>query len=92
MRPRRLPRRQRFSGQSFNRMLPNLMTLLGLCVGLSSIRLGLEGRFGAAVLAIAVSGVIDGLDGRLARLLKATSRFGAEFDSLADFLLSLIHI
>ena len=86
MRPRRLPRRQRFSGQSFNRMLPNLMTLLGLCVGLSSIRLGLEGRFGAAVLAIAVSGVIDGLDGRLARLLKATSRFGAEFDSLADFL------
>ena len=67
-------------------MLPNLMTLLGLCIGLSSIRLGLEGRFGTAVLAIAVSGVIDGLDGRLARLLKATSRFGAEFDSLADFL------
>ncbi len=84
--PRRLPRRQRFSGLSFNRMLPNLMTLLGLCIGLSSIRLGLEGRFGTAVLAIAVSGVIDGLDGRLARLLKATSRFGAEFDSLADFL------
>ncbi|WP_298223517.1 phosphatidylcholine/phosphatidylserine synthase [Acidocella sp.] len=87
MRPqRRLPRRQRFSGLSFNRMLPNLMTLLGLCIGLSSIRLGLDGRFGAAVLAISVSGVIDGLDGRLARLLKATSRFGAEFDSLADFL------
>ncbi len=84
--PRRLPRRQRFSGLSFNRMLPNLMTLLGLCIGLSSIRLGMEGRFGTAVLAIAVSGVIDGLDGRLARLLKATSRFGAEFDSLADFL------
>ncbi len=87
MRPiRRLPRRQRFSGLSFNRMLPNLMTLLGLCIGLSSIRLGLDGRYGTAVLAIAVSGVIDGLDGRLARLLKATSRFGAEFDSLADFL------
>ena len=84
--PRRLPRRQRFSGLSFNRMLPNLMTLLGLCIGLSSIRLGMDGRFGTAVLAIAVSGVIDGLDGRLARLLKATSRFGAEFDSLADFL------
>lgn len=83
---RRLPRRQRFSGLSFNRMLPNLMTLLGLCIGLSSIRLGMDGRFGTAVLAIAVSGVIDGLDGRLARLLKATSRFGAEFDSLADFL------
>lgn len=83
---RDLPRRQRLSGQSFNRILPNLMTLLGLCIGLSSIRLGLEGRYGMAVLAIAVSGVIDGLDGRLARLLKATSRFGAEFDSLADFL------
>ncbi|MDE2238534.1 MAG: phosphatidylcholine/phosphatidylserine synthase [Rhodospirillales bacterium] len=86
MPPRRLPRRQRFAGLSFNRMLPNLMTLLGLCIGLSSIRLGLDGRYGTAVLAIAVSGVIDGLDGRLARLLKATSRFGAEFDSLADFL------
>jgi CDP-diacylglycerol--serine O-phosphatidyltransferase len=85
-RRRRLPRRQRFSGQSFNRMLPNLMTLLGLCVGLSAIRLGMAGRFGDAVIALAVSGVIDGLDGRLARLLKATSRFGAEFDSLSDFL------
>lgn len=85
-RRRRLPQRQRLSGQSFNRVLPNLMTLLGLCIGLSSIRLGLEGRYGMAVLAIAVSGLIDGLDGRLARLLKATSRFGAEFDSLADFL------
>ncbi|WP_297368399.1 phosphatidylcholine/phosphatidylserine synthase [Acidocella sp.] len=83
---RRLPRRNRFSGQSFNRMLPNMMTLLGLCIGLSAIRLGLNDRFGAAVIALAVSAVIDGLDGRLARLLKATSRFGAEFDSLADFL------
>ena len=83
---RRLPRRKRFSGLSFNRMLPNLMTLLGLCIGLSSIRLAMDGNFGNAVIAIAVSGVIDGLDGRLARLLKATSRFGAEFDSLADFL------
>lgn len=84
--PRRLPRRQRFSGQSFNRMLPNLMTLLGLCVGLSSIRLAMNGKFGLAVIALAVSMVIDGLDGRLARILKATSRFGAEFDSLSDFL------
>ena len=83
---RRLPHRKRFSGQSFNRMLPNLMTLLGLCIGLSSIRLAMDGRYNDAVIALAVSGVIDGLDGRLARLLKATSRFGAEFDSLADFL------
>ena len=85
-RRRRLPRRQRFSGQSFNRMLPNLMTLLGLCIGLSAIRLGMQDRYGAAVIAIAVSMVIDGLDGRLARMLKATSRFGAELDSLSDFL------
>jgi CDP-diacylglycerol--serine O-phosphatidyltransferase len=83
---RRLPARTRFSGQSFNRMLPNLMTLLGLCVGFSSIRLAMDGKYGAAVIAVAVAGAIDGLDGRLARLLKATSRFGAEFDSLADFL------
>jgi CDP-diacylglycerol--serine O-phosphatidyltransferase len=67
-------------------MLPNLMTLLGLCIGLSAIRLSMDGKYGEAVIALAVSAVIDGLDGRLARLLKATSRFGAEFDSLADFL------
>jgi CDP-diacylglycerol--serine O-phosphatidyltransferase len=85
-RRRRPPRRPRLTGQSFNKMLPNLMTLVGLCVGLSAIRLAMDGHFGGAVIAIAVSGVIDGLDGRLARLLRATSRFGAEFDSLADFL------
>jgi CDP-diacylglycerol--serine O-phosphatidyltransferase len=66
-------------------MIPNLMTMLGLCAGLTSMRFGLEGRFGAAAVAIAVAAVIDGLDGRLARLLRATSRFGAEFDSLSDF-------
>ena len=49
------------------------------------MRFALEGRFGAAAVAVVVAGCIDGLDGRLARLLKATSRFGAEFDSLADF-------
>ena len=67
-------------------MIPNLLTLLGLCAGLTSMRLALEGRFGSAAVAIAVAGAIDGLDGRLARLLKAASRFGAEFDSLTDFL------
>ncbi len=83
---RRPPRRPRLQGLSFNRMLPNLLTLVGLCVGFTAIRYAFEDRFGAAVIAIAVAGVIDGLDGRLARLLKATSRFGAEFDSLSDFL------
>jgi CDP-diacylglycerol---serine O-phosphatidyltransferase len=82
-RPRRRPR---YKGPSFNRMIPNLMTMVGLCAGLTSIRFALDGRFGAAAVAIAAAAVIDGLDGRLARLLKATSRFGAEFDSLSDFL------
>jgi CDP-diacylglycerol--serine O-phosphatidyltransferase len=83
LRPRQRPR---FKGPSFNRMIPNIMTMLGLCAGLESMRYALDGRFGAAVIAIAIAGAIDGLDGRLARLLKAVSRFGAEFDSLADFL------
>lgn len=82
----RTRRRPRFKGPSFNRMIPNILTMLGLCSGLTAMRFALEGRFGAAAIAIAVSGCIDGLDGRIARLLKATSRFGAEFDSLADFL------
>ncbi len=85
---RRLRRRARprFRGPSFNRIIPNLLTMLGLCAGLTSIRFALEGRFGHAAVAIAVAACIDGLDGRLARLLKAVSRFGAEFDSLTDFL------
>ena len=83
LRPRQRPR---FRGLSFNRVVPNLMTMVGLCAGLTSIRFALEGRFGAAAVAITVAGAIDGLDGRLARLLKATTRFGAEFDSLTDFL------
>ncbi|MBR0647877.1 CDP-alcohol phosphatidyltransferase family protein [Plastoroseomonas hellenica] len=82
-RPRTRPR---FEGLSFNRLIPNLMTMLGLCAGLVAIRAATEGRFGMAAALIVVAAVIDGLDGRLARLLKATSRFGAEFDSLSDFL------
>jgi CDP-diacylglycerol--serine O-phosphatidyltransferase len=81
-RPRQRPR---FAGLSFNRMMPSILTLLGLCAGLTSMRYALEGRFGAAAVAVLVAACIDGLDGRLARLLKATSRFGAEFDSLSDF-------
>jgi CDP-diacylglycerol---serine O-phosphatidyltransferase len=78
-------RRPRFKGPSFNRMVPNILTMLGLCAGLTAIRFALEGRFGTAAVAIVVAAAIDGLDGRIARLLKVTSRFGAEFDSLADF-------
>ena len=82
-RPRTRPR---FEGQSFNRLIPNILTMLGLCCGLVAIRFAYEGRFQQAAVLIVVAMVIDGLDGRLARLLKATSRFGAEFDSLSDFL------
>jgi len=82
-RPRTRPR---VEGQSFNRLIPNIMTMFGLCCGLVAIRFAFEDRFEQAATLILVAGVIDGLDGRLARLLKATSRFGAEFDSLSDFL------
>jgi len=86
-RPRRhRPRvRPRYRGPSFNRIIPNLMTMVGLCAGLTAMRFALEGHFESAAIAITAAGVIDGLDGRLARLLKGTSRFGAEFDSLSDF-------
>ncbi len=83
LRPRRRPR---LTGQSFNRLIPNIMTMLGLCAGLTGMRLAVDQQWQAAVACILVAGVIDGLDGRLARLLNATSRFGAEFDSLSDFL------
>jgi len=78
--------RPRLDGASFNRLLPNLLTMLGLVAGLVAIRFAFDGRWSHAAALIVVAAVIDGLDGRLARLLKATSRFGAEFDSLADFL------
>ncbi len=84
-RRRRVRRRPRYQGPSFNRIVPNLLTMLGLCSGLTAIRFAMEGHFARAVVAIMIAGVIDGLDGRIARLLKAESRFGAEFDSLADF-------
>jgi CDP-diacylglycerol--serine O-phosphatidyltransferase len=67
-------------------LIPNILTLIGLCAGLISMRAALEGRFGESGVALVIAGFIDGLDGRIARLLRATSRFGAEFDSLSDFL------
>lgn len=66
-------------------LVPNFFTLLGLCAGLTSIRMGIEGRYDLALAAIVFAALLDGLDGRIARLLKASSRFGAELDSLADF-------
>jgi CDP-diacylglycerol--serine O-phosphatidyltransferase len=66
-------------------MVPNIITLLALCAGLTAIRLAAEGMFEWAVYAIVFAAVLDGIDGRVARLIKGTSRFGAELDSLADF-------
>jgi CDP-diacylglycerol--serine O-phosphatidyltransferase len=66
-------------------MLPNLVTLLALCMGLYAIRFAIDGYYEFAVIAVATAAILDGLDGRIARALKGTSRFGAELDSLADF-------
>ncbi|PZO77355.1 MAG: CDP-diacylglycerol--serine O-phosphatidyltransferase [Mesorhizobium amorphae] len=65
-------------------LIPNLLTVLAICAGLSGIRLAFEGRFEPAVVMVLIAAFIDGIDGRLARMLKATSRFGAQMDSLAD--------
>lgn len=65
-------------------VLPNLITVLAICAGLSGIRLAFEGRFESAVVMVLVAAFLDGIDGRLARMLKATSKFGAQMDSLAD--------
>ncbi|HEX3885708.1 MAG TPA: CDP-diacylglycerol--serine O-phosphatidyltransferase [Stellaceae bacterium] len=78
--------RRRLSGFSVNRMVPNILTVLALCAGMTAIRFALGGNFPAAVYAIMIAGVLDGLDGRIARLLRATSHFGAELDSLSDFI------
>ncbi len=77
--------RKTFQPVPIRYLLPNLITLLALCSGITAIRLGFEGRFQIAVAAIILAVVLDALDGRLARLLKGTSKFGAELDSLADF-------
>jgi len=77
---------RRLCGFSVNRLIPNVLTLLALCAGMTAIRFAMNGNFEAACYAIIVAGVFDGLDGRMARLLKSTSRFGAELDSLSDFI------
>jgi CDP-diacylglycerol--serine O-phosphatidyltransferase len=78
-------RRLRFRNIPLRVVLPNLVTLLALCMGLTSIRYAIDGKFETAVTAVMAAAVLDGLDGRLARAIKGTSRFGAELDSLSDF-------
>ena len=67
-------------------ILPNMLTLIGVCIGLTSIRFALSGEFGFAVIAIILAAIIDGLDGRIARLIKGTSKVGKELDSLTDMI------
>jgi CDP-diacylglycerol--serine O-phosphatidyltransferase len=78
-------RRRSFKSVPFRVIAPNLITLLALCLGLTAIRLAFEGRLEPAIVAIFFAALLDGIDGRVARMLKGTSRFGAELDSLSDF-------
>ena len=73
-------------GLALRALLPNAITAAAMCAGLTGIRFAIAGNWGAAVAAIILAGLLDGIDGRVARLLKAQSRFGAELDSLADSL------
>ncbi len=79
------PRRRRLRSLNFNVLIPNILTLLATCAGLTAIRWGLQEKWEPALLAVLAAAVLDALDGRIARLLKGTSRFGAELDSLSDF-------
>src|ERR1700692_1789501 len=80
----RLPKR-RFRRIPVRTLVPNVITLLALCAGLTAIRMAFENRYVLALAAIVFAAILDGIDGRLARVVKGTSRFGAELDSLSDF-------
>ncbi len=84
--PRDFRSRRGLRGFSINRLIPNVLTLAALCSGLTGIRFALQEHFQLAVLAILVAAIFDALDGRVARRLGVTSQFGAELDSLSDFL------
>ena len=66
-------------------LLPNILTLVGVCLGISSIKFSIDGNYSLAVIFILLAGILDSLDGRVARLIKGTSEFGKELDSLTDF-------
>ena len=66
-------------------LLPNILTLAGVCLGISSIKFSIDGNFSLAVILIMFAAILDALDGRIARLIKGTSEFGKELDSLTDF-------
>ncbi|MBV8791634.1 MAG: phosphatidylcholine/phosphatidylserine synthase, partial [Pseudolabrys sp.] len=78
-------KRRRFKPVPVRTLVPNVITLLALCAGLTGIRMAFEGRLDLALAAIVFAALLDGIDGRVARMLKGASKFGAELDSLADF-------
>ena len=84
LKSRRFRRRQRPTAQTFNRLVPNIITVGALCAGLTAVRFAIAGKWEFAAIAILVAAVLDALDGTIARLLKAASDFGAELDSLSD--------
>ncbi len=69
----------------FRYATPNIITLIGLCLGINSLKLAFEGNFQGSINFILLAAILDALDGRIARLIKGTSKFGAELDSLTDF-------
>lgn len=78
--------RRGFRKLPVNRVIPNVVTLMGMAAGMTAIRFAIQERWEPALLAVLVAAFMDGIDGRVARLLRGTSRFGAELDSLSDFL------
>ena len=83
-----MQKKNKFKVVSVNKsryILPSVLTLIGVCLGITSIKLAMDGNFGFAVLFIIVAAILDGLDGRVARMIKGTSDFGKELDSLTDF-------
>ena len=67
-------------------ILPNILTLFGVCIGLTSIKFAFDGKFELSIIAVIIAAIIDGLDGRIARLIKGTSKVGKELDSLTDMI------
>jgi CDP-diacylglycerol--serine O-phosphatidyltransferase len=82
----KVPRRSRIKMMPISIIIPNLITVMALCSGLTGIRFALQERWEFAIGAIALAAILDTLDGRMARLLKGQSKFGAELDSLSDFI------
>ena len=73
------------SSKKTRHLLPNILTLAGVCLGISSIKFSIDGNFSLSVILILFAAILDALDGRIARLIKGTSEFGKELDSLTDF-------